>query len=267
MSSMTSQNRNILKHILQEWPYKTVCLSSWFEKKGAYRQLLSEYERNNWVKRIGTGAYIKPGENVDWTGALYALQFQKKVPIHIGGKTALEMHGYAHNISMGSGKNITVLGLASMKLPKWFRDYDWKVDINFKLLNLFSMKPEMYINEKKIDQYKVRISDPERAIIEMIALTPNVYSFEDTYHLLEGLMYPRMDVLQELIQYCRSDKAKRLLFWMSEACGMPWTDKIAKVNNCFGKGILSLVKNGEYISKYRIIVPRKMSEPKMEDIP
>ncbi|MCP4403625.1 MAG: hypothetical protein GY801_40760 [bacterium] len=36
---------------------------------------------------------------VDWTGAVYALQAQLSLNVHVGGKTALEIKGYAHYLS------------------------------------------------------------------------------------------------------------------------------------------------------------------------
>ena len=52
----------------------------------------------------------RAGDRVDWIGGVYALQQQLRLPIHIGGKTALEMQGYAHFLPLGKGQFVWLFG-------------------------------------------------------------------------------------------------------------------------------------------------------------
>ena len=95
LTSMAGGTSSKINKLLKVWPSGTVAVLPWLEKQGVYQQLAHEYEKTSWVRRVGRGAYAKAGDKVDWTGGLYALQEQARLPIHAGGKTALEMQGYA----------------------------------------------------------------------------------------------------------------------------------------------------------------------------
>ena len=85
---MASEPRSKLNRVLTAWPQGAVAVSRWLEAQGAYQQLVHEYEKSGWIRRIGQGAYVRVGGTVDWTGGLHALQEQLKLPIHAGAKTA-----------------------------------------------------------------------------------------------------------------------------------------------------------------------------------
>jgi hypothetical protein len=108
MSSFTGSKIN---QLLKRWPSGTVAVSSWLEKQGAYQQLVQRYEATAWLRRVGQGAYAKAGDKVEWTGGLYALQYQLKLGIHTGGKTALQMQGYAHFLHMGKAPLVQAIPL------------------------------------------------------------------------------------------------------------------------------------------------------------
>ena len=256
-----------MKNILNEWPHGTVALLPWFQKFGAYRQLIKRYEEGDWIKRIGRGAYIRQNDDVDWTGGLYAVQFQQNHPVFAGGKTALELKGYTHNIPMGKGRVITLISSQNKVLPTWFRNAEWDVSIRYHILNLFPDEPDAALTERKMGQYKVRLSASERAILEVMALTPNHYSFEDAMHSMESLMSPRIDLMQSLLERCSSSKAKRLFAYMADLCQMSWTSSLDMSKVDLGKGVKSLCKNGKYISEYGITVPKYLSGETLEDIP
>ena len=129
---MTSENRNILNRILLNWPKGTVGTLKWFRDHGGYQQLLDYYQKAPWVTKIGSGAYIQYGDSVDWRGGLYAVQNQLNLPVHVGGKTALELSGFGHNIQMGRIAKIYLFASGKIKLPTWFVKYPWEDELCFK---------------------------------------------------------------------------------------------------------------------------------------
>jgi hypothetical protein len=90
---MASYTGSKINQLLKAWPAGTVTVLPWLEKQGVYQQLVHEYEKTAWLRRVGQGAYAKAGDQVEWTGGLYAIQEQLKLPIHVGGKTALQLQG------------------------------------------------------------------------------------------------------------------------------------------------------------------------------
>ena len=73
---MASGNGSKINQLLKKWPSGTVAVSRWLEKQGAYQQLVHEYEKASWLRRIGQGAYAKSSDKVEWPGGLFALQDQ-----------------------------------------------------------------------------------------------------------------------------------------------------------------------------------------------
>jgi hypothetical protein len=91
-----------LNEVLQSWPSGTVAVQTWFDQKKIVRQLSQKYVKGGWVEKIGPGAYIRAGDKVDWRGGVYALQQGLGLPIHVGGKTALELMGRSHFVPLGN---------------------------------------------------------------------------------------------------------------------------------------------------------------------
>src|SRR3989344_6757782 len=84
-------NHNKLNQLLGNWPSGTVAASSWLKERGYSNPLLSKYKMNSWISSIGRDANVRPNGKVDWTGGLYAIQEQLYLPVHAGGKTALQL--------------------------------------------------------------------------------------------------------------------------------------------------------------------------------
>lgn len=159
----------------------------WLEKQGVYQQLVHEYEKTSWVRTIGRGAYAKAGDKVAWTGGLYAIQEQMGLAIHAGGKTALQMQGYAHFLPMGKGTTISLFGPPDVKLPAWFKQYRWGMKIRYTTTSLFAGQADQGLSRKDMGSYAVTVSTPERAIMEVLYGVPREESYEEAKLLMEGL--------------------------------------------------------------------------------
>jgi hypothetical protein len=85
-----------LNNLLVNWPDGAVYTSTWLGSQGFSPSLIRGYRQHNWLQSIGRGAFVKVGDRLDWVGAVWALQHQLGLSIHAGGKTALELAGYAH---------------------------------------------------------------------------------------------------------------------------------------------------------------------------
>lgn len=244
-----------LNLLLSQWPKNTVAVQEWLHVLGISRQLAEGYRRSGWVQRIGRGAYVRISDKVEWFGGVHALQFQLDLPVHVGAKTALELLGYAHFLPLGKGGGVHLFGSAGQRLPAWFLRQRWEANVQYHATRLFSDKPDTGLTEKTIGEFPVRISVPERAALELASLVPQKESFEGAKLLLEGLTTLRPELVQELLEACRSVKAKRLFLYLAEECEHVWVQKLdlARVN--LGSGKRSIVSGGHLNARYQITVP------------
>ncbi|MDP1989640.1 MAG: type IV toxin-antitoxin system AbiEi family antitoxin domain-containing protein [Syntrophales bacterium] len=101
----------------------------------------------------------------------------------------------------------------------------------------------------------VRISAPERAMLEMLRLVPQKVGFDEARLVRGNLATLRPEVVQGLLESCRSVKVKRLFLYMAENQELPWLAKLDLSKVDLGAGKRIIVPKGRYDAKYRIIVP------------
>lgn len=252
---MTSEKRNILNQLLQVWPHGSVAVTSWLKSQGASQQLVHKYEKSGWVRRVARGAYVRAGDEVDWSGGLNAVQNQLDIPIHVSDKTALQLQGYAHFLPLGKGRMLSLFGFPGTRLPAWFKQCDWGVELRYTTALLFGDNAVIGLTQKDMGAFSIRISAPERAIMEVLYLVPNKESFEEAGLLMEGLATLRPEMVQRLLEQCRSVKVKRLFLYLAEQNNHSWMDKLDQSGINFGKGKRVVAKGGHLNTKYNITVP------------
>jgi hypothetical protein len=252
---MASGTESKINKLLKIWPTGVVAVLPWLERQGVYQQLVHAYEKASWLRRIGRGAYARAGDKVEWTGGLYAIQEQMELPIHAGGKTALQMQGYAHFLPMRKGTKVSLFGLPAVKLPTWFKQYHWGVEVRYATTNIFVGAADQGLTKKEMGFYAVSVSTPERAIMEVLYCVPREESYEEARLLMEGLTTLRPRVVQTLLKHCASVKVRRLFMVLAESCQHAWVKKLDLSKVDFGKGRRMLVRGGRFHSKYNITVP------------
>lgn len=252
---MTCEKRNILNQLLQAWPHGSVAVTSWLKSQGAYQQLVHEYEKNGWIRRIGRGAYVRAGDVFDWRGGLNAVQNQLGLPVHIADKTALQLQGYAHFLPLGTGGILSLFARTGTCLPTWFKQYDWGMTIRYTTTSLFSSNTDTGLTYKGLGSYSIKLSAPERAMMELLYLVPGQESFEEAGLLMEGLATLRPDLVQSLLEQCTSVKVKRLFLYLSEQSGHSWMEEINTLKINMGRGKRVIYKGGRLDAKYGITVP------------
>lgn len=78
---------------------------------------------------------------------------------------------------------------------------------------------------------------------------------EYALELMHGLSTLRPEVVQALLQACRSIKVKRLFLWAAEAAQHHWLELLNLNTIDLGKGKRQLYKGGRLDTKYQITVP------------
>jgi len=252
--SMSQEIKTKINRLISQWPRGTVSAASYLNMLGFGYDLLVRYKKSGWIQSFGRGAYILYGDKVEWPGALYALQTQLGLHVHPGGKTALELKGYAHYLPSGKRK-IFLYGTQGQVLPNWFKGERLGVDIAMTRTNLFPGDSQEDFSEFIEKDFFMRISSPERAAMEMLHLVPGKISFEEALLIMENLVSLRPDMVQRLLAMCRSIKVKRLFMYMSERQEHAWVSDLDLSKIDLGKGKRMIVPNGKYDRKYLTTVP------------
>lgn len=245
-----------INQLLQSQPSGVVFLSSWLVEHGYSHDLLRKYKESNWLTSIGSGAMIRTGEEVGYEGALYALQEHSKLDVHLGGRTALSLHGRMQYLDFNL-KKIFLFCKSGSKLPTWFLDYDWGYEI--EQIKTAFLPSDVGLTSIEQKTFSIKVSNPERAILECLYLTPKIHSFLECYELMEGLNNLRPNQVKALLEQCSSVKVKRLFLYMAEKANHNWFNYIKTEKIDLGSGKRALVKeNGIYIPKYNITVPKEL---------
>ncbi|HEX5037440.1 MAG TPA: type IV toxin-antitoxin system AbiEi family antitoxin domain-containing protein [bacterium] len=252
---MTSDSGSKINQLMKAWPQGAVAVSPWLEKQGAYQQLVREYEKTSWVRRIGQGAFVRAGDKFEWHGGLFAIQDQLGLPIHAGGKTALQLLGYAHFLPLGKGYILSLFGEPGVKLPRWFLKYPWDVKPRYTTTKLFPRKSDLGLTKKEMGNYSITLSSPERAIMEVLHLVPHKESYEEAQLLMEAMTTLRPQLVQKLLETCRSVKVKRLFMILAEGCNHRWVQKLDLSKVDLGRGKRLIAKGGHFNSKYGVALP------------
>ncbi len=251
---MSIQNRNKINLLFRDWPPGTVCTTSWLNDRGYSNQLLNRYKKSGWLESVGTGAWIRSGDQVNYEGAVYALQKQLGLSVHSGGKSALAYLGKSHYLELAP-TNIILFGYEKETLPSWCKTYDWKVRLDYHQSTF--LPPLSGLTEITVNSFSIHISSAARAMLECLYLASTAHELVECYEIMESMNSLRPALVNELLKECQSVKVKRLFLYMAAKAGHQWFEYLDIKDIDLGHGKRSLVKNGAYIPKYLITVPKE----------
>ena len=254
---MTTSNETFLKTLFKVLQPGCLVTVDWLKVHGISRNLQNYYLKSGWLEPIGRGAYKKPGDTIEWQGAINAIQKQSETKVHVGGLSALALQGFSHYFRM-SNESLQLFSPLKTKLPKWFVDYNWKVEIQHHLSSFLPL--DSGIKELEQNQIEIIVSTPERAIMECLYLAPQKMDLVECYHLFEGLVNLKPKLLKELLSSCNSVKVKRLFLYMAEKANHQWFQFLKSEQFDLGKGNRMLAEKGVYIPKYLLSIPKELSE-------
>ncbi len=259
---MTRENKRKLNHFMISAPSGVVLTSSWLKEHGISSKLTWWYVRTGLLERVGSKAYKKTGDKISWEGVLVTLQGQLCLSIHVGGKTALELIGRAHFIPTHGMHQIILFTTHATKIPSWvLNTWDGAQFQNIKTSSLFkAADKELGIVEKSINGFTIKISAPERAIMEVLFLCDDKVALNEAFLLMQNLGQLRPSIVQQLLEQCHSIKVKRLFLFLAELSRHPWLIKLdlKKINLGHGKRVIN--GGGNYDAKYMLSLPEIKEE-------
>ncbi|OGO94875.1 MAG: hypothetical protein A3F10_05470 [Coxiella sp. RIFCSPHIGHO2_12_FULL_42_15] len=267
---MSKLKRQKLNQLLQQIQAHLAITQHWLSQQGYSYTLVKRYVESNWLTRIGHGAYARSGDTVTWQGALCALQKQLELPIHIGAKSALQFLGKAHYLAFAPQQQFTELywhaSVKTERLPKWCNEYAWDKPMRLHRDKLFSEAGIGLTEFKPNDHvFSLKISTPERAILEMLAGVPDFYSLNEAYKIMEGLVSLRYEIVQTLLECCLSHKVKRLFLLFADLTQQPWFKRLELKKINLGKGKRSIAGGGKYYPQYLLSIPSFSTEDNNEE--
>lgn len=241
-----------LQKMLSQWPGHAVLTSEYLHAQGINADLIIRYIKSGWLKRIGTGAYLRLDDKPSLLWAIYSVQNFTKTPIHIGGKTALEMQGKGH-FGRAEYYEYDLFTCCKSTLPSWFKKA--KIDLHPNIIVANFLPDKLYLTKKVIDSVEITLSSPERAALELLYASPKRYMYDEIKLIFENLSRSRASVFQELLEASKSVKVNRLCLFLGKALEHPWYEKIdhSKIN--LGSGVRSFEKSGVYDKTYNIFYP------------
>ncbi len=199
-------------------PTTTEELAKW----GVSPDLAVHYARAGWLKRLARGVYARPDTPLELHPSLLLLERQVK-GLHVGGRSALDWYGVRHQVAQHP--TLQLYGWASKALPAWFLE---RFLSQYHRLRLFDERPT---GLRRVSRFHRKadgplVSEPERAVLELLSGVGVRQSLEETRDLLAGTPSLRAAVLQELLARCKQVKTVRLCLTLGRELNLPWAAKL-----------------------------------------
>lgn len=278
---MVEQKKSKLKNLEELVPEGLVVTAGWLTEHGYSSSLRVQYLNSGWLAQPTRGVYRRPRGELRWEQVVISLQTLLEFPVVVGGRTALELQGYAHFLSKEQ-REIHLYG--QRPLPGWMKKLPLKQKFPFhRSTRLFRNDPmtrgltslswnfqsgESTSNDPLqigISRYPwgqwdwpLTLSTPERALLELLDELPDRESFHMVDKLVEGMASLSPNRLNKILADCHSVKVKRLFFFFVDRHAPAWLSRIDRKAVDLGKGDRMIVRGGKFDPVHRITVPEDL---------
>jgi len=279
---MVEQKTNKLNWLEHNLPEGLIVDASWLTKHGYSTSLRSHYVAVGRLEQPARGVYRRPRGSLTWEQVVISLRTILEEKLVVGGRTALELQGYAHYLSRQT-KEVHLYG--PKRPPGWLEELQlgtrfvyhndqklFRMEASTRGLANLNWTPD----ENKGDRtdtchdglvvqpwghwhWPLTLSSPERAILELLDELPNHETFHQADMLMEGMATLSPRGLQKLLEICRSVKVKRLFLFFADRHPHAWVKRLDKDAITLGTGKRMLVKGGKLNKAYQITVPEEMN--------
>ena len=262
---MPKQSERKLNTLEKTLPEGLLVDARWMEQHGYSTSLRSQYVSSGWLIQPARGTYKRPLGELTWQKVVVSLQTLLGAGLTVGGRTALDLQGYGHYLSTTGPTAIHLYGLKPP--PGWLNKLPLREKFRFHRTQvLFKALPEIEQtvvsqNLPGLSDWSLRISTPERALLELLDELPSYETFHQVDMLVDGLRTLSPRRLQMLLIACRSVKVKRLFFWFAERHNQTWLKQLDRDKVDLGTGKRMLVKGGKLDPQYLITIPSDLDGP------
>lgn len=228
------------------------------ERHGVSRMLAHKYIDSGWLEPVVRGLYRRPvarPNRADWQGVVRSLQHVMDYSSVVGGRTALQLQGFAHDLPMRSQQNVHLYGDAH---PSWLKRLDAGDHYRLHSTKLFDPSANEETTDVDSPVGTLRCSTPERAILELLDELPRHERVHIVDTAFEGLTSARPRRLEKLLASCTSIKVKRLFFVFADKHAHAWRRHLSPERFDLGSGPRALFENGKFHPRYTISVPAEL---------
>ena len=274
MGVMDTERSQNLKKVLEAVPAGYLVDAAWLTDHGVAYETFRDYVKRGWLERVHRGVFRRPAPNaskantLDWQTCLLSLQHIMGYDVHVGGATALGQQGYDHYLRLGSNAPVWVYGDA---IPNWLAKLPLNAPIETRSTSLFA-DPSLGLTKDETDastilpwDWKLKMSSPERAVMEVMDELPDHESFHNLDMVFESLTTLRPRTLTALLHSCKKIKVKRLFFVFADRHNHAWRKRLDPEEFNLGSGDRALVKGGKIHPRYRIMVPEEFVNTEARD--
>lgn len=281
MLSMAELKTTKLNQLEKQLPEGLLVDSLWLSAHGFATNLRSHYVATGRLEQPARRVYRRPYGKLSWQQVIISLQtLLLRNPLTVGGRTALELQGYAHFLSHAQSE-VHLYG--PKPPPTWLEKLP--LQVRFRYHNdkkLFRNEPVHFgttslawdVAKNKLADagadasftvqpwgqwdWPLTLSTPERAILELLDELPDHESFDQVDKLFEGLTSLRPRRLEKLLRDCKSVKVKRLFFFFAARHQYSWTKSVKREDFDLGRGKRMLVKGGRFDPILQMTVPKEL---------
>ena len=270
---MSKQKRVSINWLDLHLPEGLLVDAAWLAAHGYSTSLRTQYVAAGRLMRLAGRVYHRPSGEPTWPHVVISLQTILAHDLAVGGRTALEHHGFAHYLTQST----TAVHLHGPKPPPtWLQGlpgnvtYRYRNDARLFRTQRISTAPHTLapVTEGRSQRtdglvamalgpwnWPLVVSSPERAILEFLDELPEDESFHHADMLMEGLSALSPNRLQPLLTDCCNVKVKRLFFYFADRHQHAWLKRLDRTAIDFGRGKRRLAKGGKLDPTYMITVP------------
>ncbi len=194
------------------------------QKLGVSSALAHHYLKSDWLARLSRGVFMFPKDTLKQDDSLKFIS--RTIPgFHVGGKTALAWRGIRHNLP--AREPLSLWGVRRAFLPAWFTE---RFPSRYAAANLFSLKlPKTFALQPLPENPEgVLVSEPERALLEMLSEVGVHQGVEEARNIMEGMRSLRTETLATLLKNCQRVKVRLLCVQWAEELDLPWASVARK---------------------------------------
>jgi hypothetical protein len=218
----------------------------------------NKYYARGSLKKVAPGIFARPYDQISWLGVVGVVQNDLALPIHIGGRSALELHGVGHYVQIGENPIINIISREKVRVPLWAKSGDWQGSLKVKQSSMITTAPEL--TEYNREGITIHISSREQAILELIEELDLSDNFETAENYMESVLTLRPQVVQRLLENCKSIKVKRVFLFLAKYLELPFFDQLRIDRIYLGSGKRLIAKAGKLDTDFNITVPVKYFE-------
>jgi len=213
-----------IKTLQSAIPRGTPFDSHQLRKVGVSPALAHHYLNSDWLARLGRGVFMFPKDTLRQEDSLMFLS-RYVDGFHVGGKTALAWRGIRHNLP--TREAISLWGQGRLVLPSWFTK---RFPARYTARKLFSPKLPRGFGLHPLPETPdgVLVSEPERALLEMLSEVGVHQGVEEARNIMEGIRSLRIDTLTKLLVNCQRVKVRLLCVAWAEELNLPWAPNVRK---------------------------------------